>query len=40
MHPRGPAGSVHTLPATLFLNVMLPTLTQPNAAVRLAAVRR
>jgi diguanylate cyclase (GGDEF)-like protein len=32
----GLAGSVHTLPATLFLNVMLPTLTQPNAAQRLA----
>ena len=32
----GLAGSIHTLPATLFLNVMLPTLAQPNAAVRLA----
>ena len=32
----GLSGSVHTLPATLFLNVMLPTLTQPDAALRLA----
>jgi diguanylate cyclase (GGDEF)-like protein len=32
----GLAGSVHTLPATLFLNVMLPTLAQPNAAMRIA----
>jgi diguanylate cyclase (GGDEF)-like protein len=32
----GLAGSVHTVPATLFLNVMLPTLTQPNAALRLS----
>jgi diguanylate cyclase (GGDEF)-like protein len=31
----GLAGSIHTLPATLFLNVMLPTLAQPNAAARL-----
>ena len=31
----GLKGSVHTLPATLFLNVMLPTLAQPNAALRL-----
>lgn len=32
----GLAGSSVTLPATLFLNVMLPTLAQPNAAQRLA----
>ena len=32
----GLSGRVHTLPATLFLNVMLPTLTQPDAALRLA----
>ncbi|MGA8361922.1 MAG: diguanylate cyclase [Candidatus Dormiibacterota bacterium] len=32
----GLEGSVHTMPATLFLNVMLSTLSQPNAAVRLA----
>jgi diguanylate cyclase (GGDEF)-like protein len=32
----GLEGSIHTLPATLFLNVMLPTLAQPNAAVRIA----
>jgi diguanylate cyclase (GGDEF)-like protein len=31
----GLEGSAYTLPATLFLNVMLPTLAQPNAAVRL-----
>ena len=31
----GLAASVHTLPATLFLNVTLPTLVQPNAAQRL-----
>ena len=31
----GLEGSTHTLPATLFLNVMLPTLAQPNAAARL-----
>jgi diguanylate cyclase (GGDEF)-like protein len=31
----GLEGSSHTLPATLFLNVMLPTLAQPNVAVRL-----
>ena len=31
----GLEGSIHTLPATLFLNVMLPTLAQPNAAVRI-----
>ena len=31
----GLAGSIHTLPATLFLNVMLPTLSQPDAAARL-----
>lgn len=32
----GLAGSAHTMPATLFLNVMLPTLGQPSAALRLA----
>ena len=32
----GLQGSVHTMPATLFLNVMLSTLAQPNAALRLA----
>ncbi len=32
----GLAGSVHTMPATLFLNAMLPTLLQANAAQRLA----
>src|ERR1017187_1633512 len=32
----GLAGSVDTMPATLFLNVMLTTLAQPNAALRLA----
>ena len=31
----GLAASVHTLPATLFVNVTLPTLVQPNAAQRL-----
>ena len=32
----GLAGSVHTMPATLFLNVMLPTLRSPTPRVRLA----
>src|ERR1700730_9663038 len=32
----GLEGSVHTMPATLFLNVMLSTLAQPSAALRLA----
>ena len=32
----GLAGNVYTAPATLFLNVMLTTLAQPNAALRLA----
>jgi diguanylate cyclase (GGDEF)-like protein len=31
----GLEGSIHTSPATLFLNVMLPTLAQPNAAARI-----
>jgi diguanylate cyclase (GGDEF)-like protein len=31
----GLEGSIHTLPATLFLNVMLPTLAQRNAAARI-----